>query len=130
MLPYISLFVFRNDPQKKLALLMQNYQGTAAKARPLQNRLSALRLIWQRLDLEYKEKAEKELRKMEFRAQQKQATLQHELKEQIEATQRAERQLANFNQPLQPTSKKARTAPQVTSTATVEEIFEDSGELY
>ena len=111
---------------------MQNYQGTAAKARPLQNRLSALRLIWQRLDLEYKEKAEKELRKMEFRAQQKQATLQHELKEQIEATQRTERQLANFppqlanfNQPQQ-----LEKPQQVTSTVALEQIFEDSGELY
>ena len=60
MLPYISLFFFRKDPQKKLALLMEDYQGIAAKARPLQNRISALHLIWQRLDFEYKEKAEKE----------------------------------------------------------------------
>jgi len=67
---------------------------------------------------------------MEFNAHQRQSLLQHELKEQQDAAQRTQRQLANFNQPQQLTSKKPRTDLQVTSTATVEQIFEDSGELY
>jgi len=122
--------LFRKEPQKKLNVLVEVYQGIAAKAPPLRNRLSALHLIWQGLDLEYKEKAAKELRQMEFNAHQRQSLLQHELKEQQDAAQRTQRQLANFNQPQQLTSKKPRTDLQVTSTATVEQIFEDSGELY
>jgi len=104
---------------------METYQGIAAKARPLQNRLSALHLIWQGLDLEYKEKAARQLREMEFNAHQRQSLLQHELKEQQEAAQRTQRQLANFNQPQQ-----LEKPQQVTSTVALEQIFEDSGELY
>ena len=62
---------------------------------------------------------------MEFEAKLKRKVLEYELQEQKEAAQRTEQQLANFNQPLQLTSKRARTVPQVTSTAHVEEIFEE-----
>ena len=109
MLPYISLFVFRNAPQKKLALLLKEYQGIAIKARPLQNRLSALQKMWEKVDLQNREKAAHD-------AKMQQQQLQFALKQQIDAANHTAQQLDSFDQPQH---KKARTVPQVTSTAQV-----------